>query len=228
MTELTLADVDRDEALGEAIAGLCGSTRAGFLRGAVLGSAAMLTALAAPAPAEAALDDVDILNFGLRFERLQATFYTQADELGTVGSMPPQRRRWAETLGAHERAHVKIIKQVLGPKAGPKPMFDFGEANETDANFTRTAVAMEDLTVALLTGVTPRMRDRRLIAALFGLLTVEARHAAWARHLVGSTPVPAAFDHARTLPSIDATLDRTRFIVGAPKMTAKRSPGFTG
>jgi ferritin-like protein len=229
MTELTLADVDRDEALGEAIAGLCGSTRAGFLRRAALGGAAMLSALAAPAPAEAAIDDVDILNFGLRFERLQATFYTQADELGTVAAMPEARRRWAETLGAHERAHVKILKAVLGPKAGPSPTFDFGEANETDANFTRTAVAMEDLTVALLTGVTPRLRDRRLVAALFSLLTVEARHAAWARHLVGTTPAAEAFDQSRSLASVNGTLDRTRFIVGAPKMTAARhSPGFTG
>ena len=42
----------------------------------------MLGALAAPAPASAAVSDVDILNFGLLFERLQATFYTQAEELG--------------------------------------------------------------------------------------------------------------------------------------------------
>ena len=84
------------------------------------------------------------------------------------------------------------------------------------------------LTVALLAGVTPRVHDRRLVAALFGLLTGEARHAAWARHIVGSTPVPEAFDHARSLGSVDKTLDRTRFIVGAPKTTAKRRPGFTG
>jgi rubrerythrin len=228
MTALTLADVDRDGALGEAVAELCGSTRAAFLRTAALGGAAMLAALAAPAPAEAAITDVHILNFGLRFERLQATFYTQADQIGTIAAMDAARRRWAETLGAHERAHVRILEQVLGPKAGPSPAFDFGRANETPANFTRTAVAMEDLTVALLTGVTPRLHDRRLVAALFGLLTVEARHASWARHLVGSTPAPAAFDRSRTLDSVNGTLARTHFIVARPKMTAQRDPGFTG
>jgi hypothetical protein len=228
MTELTLDGVDRDEALTEALAGLCGTTRAGFLRKAALGGAAMISALLAPAPAEAEITDVQILNFGLRFERLQASFYTQAQQIGTVATMPAPRRRWAETLGAHERAHVKILKQVLGPKAGPRPTFDFGEANETDANFTRTAVAMEDLTVALLTGVTPRVHDRGLVAALFGLLTVEARHAAWARHIVGTTPAPTAFDRSRTLQSVNGTLVRTRFIVAKPAMTARRRPGFTG
>src|SRR5215210_954652 len=192
MSELTLEDVDRDEALTEAIDGLCGSTRASFLRGAALGGAAMLTALSTPSEATAAITDVDILNFGLRFERLQATFYTQAHETGTIAKMAAAKKDWAETLGAHERAHVRIIKSVLGSKANARPFFNFGDATETDAAFTKTAVAMEDLTVA-------------------------ARHAAWARHIIGSTPAPTAFDRSRTLDSVQGTIARTRFIVTKPR-----------
>jgi hypothetical protein len=229
MRPLTLESVDRDEALLEAVSELYGTTRAGFLRTAVLGGAAMLSTLATPATAEASVSDVDILNFGLRFERLQATFYTQAEELGTIASMARAKQTWAETLGAHERAHVRIIKQVLGRKAGPSPTFDFGSANANDAAFTRTAVAMEDLTVALLTGIVPRVHDAGLTAALLGLLTVEARHAAWARHIVGSVPAPAAFDSPKTLKQVGGVLARTRFIAKQPKMTAKRRrPRFTG
>jgi hypothetical protein len=228
VTRLTLETVNRDEALIEAVAELYGTTRAGFLRTAALGGAAMLSALAAPPAAAARVDDVAILNFGLRFERLQATFYTQAEELGTIATMSGAKRQWARTLGAHERAHVKIIKQVLGPKAGPRPSFDFGEENATDAAFTRTAVAMEDLTVALLTGIVPQVEDRGLTAALLGLLTVEARHAAWARHIVGSSPAPAAFDEPQTLEAVRGALARTRFIVQRPKTTANRRPRFTG
>jgi hypothetical protein len=228
VTELTLQSVDRDEALLEAIAELHGTTRAAFLRTAAIGGTAMLSTLLSPPIASAKLTDVGILNFGLRFERLQATFYTQADELGTIADMSSRKQRWARTLGAHERAHVRILKQVLGPKAGPRPSFDFGEDNETDAAFTRTAVAMEDLTVALLTGIVPQIQDRGLTAALLGLLTVEARHAAWARNISGANPVPAAFDVPRTLESVNGTLARTRFIVKRPKTTAKRRPRFTG
>jgi len=228
MSQLTLDHVDRDEALVEAVAELHGTTRAGFLRTAALGGAALLSTLAAPPAATAKVCDVEILNFGLRFERLQATFYTQADELGTIGSMSEAKRRWARTLGAHERAHVRIIKQVLGPKAGPRPSFDFGDANATDAAFTRTAVAMEDLTVALLTGIVPAVQDRRLTAALLGLLTVEARHAAWARNIVGASPAPRPFDEPKSVDAVRGTLARTRFIVGQPRMTAKRRPGYTG
>jgi Ferritin-like domain len=228
MSELTLADVDRDEALLDAIGALHGTTRAGFLRTAALGGAAMLGTLMAPADASAAITDVDILNFGLRFERLQATFYTQAAEMGTIKTMPTPKQLWADTLGAHERAHVKILKQVLGSKAGPRPAFDFGKANESDAAFTKTAVAMEDLTVALLTGVTPRVHDRRLTAALLGLLTVEARHAAWARNIVHATPAPAAFDDPMTLNEVGGAVARTRFVVRRAKVNGDRSPRFTG
>jgi hypothetical protein len=229
MTERTLGAVDRDGALIEVIGELHGTTRAGFLRTAGLSSAAVLSTLAAPSAASAQVTDLEILLFGLRFERLQATFYTQADELGTIARMPAAKQEWARTLGAHERAHVRIIKQVLGPKAEPRPFFDFGEDTETDEAFTRTAVAMEDLTVALLTGVLPEIRDRGLSAALLGLLTVEARHAAWARNIVGATPAARSFDQPRTLSSVRGAVARTGFIVRQPKTAAKRRrPGFTG
>ena len=233
MTEdrkLALGDVDRDGALLEAIAALHGETRAEFLRRAALGSAAMLSVLAAPASAATTgQTDIDILNFGLRFERLQASFYTEADSTGTVGRMAARKQQWARTLGAHERAHVRIIKKILGDRAGPRPFFDFQGLTETDDGFTRTAVAMEDLTVALLSGITPRVEDRGLVAALFGLLTTEARHAAWARNIVKSTPSAHAFDEPRSLDDVARLVAKTHFIASTPRVRRRgRNPRMTG
>jgi hypothetical protein len=228
---LKLEDVDRDEALLETVAALHGDTRADFLRKAALGSAGMLAVLAAPPSASAAMSatDLDILNFGLRFERLQASFYTEAESMGTVGKMAARKQQWARTLGAHERAHVRIIKKILGDRAGPRPFFDFQGVTETEDSFTRTAVAMEDLTVALLAGITPRMHDRALVAALFGLLTTEARHAAWARSIVRTAPAANAFDDPRSLDRVGALVDRTRFIVSSPRVRRqRRRPRMTG
>jgi hypothetical protein len=229
--ELTLEQLDRDGALLEAFAAVHGDTRAEFLRKAAVGGGALVAALAAPPGSMAAerLSDVDILNFGLRFERLQATFYTEAESIGTIARMSPPKQRWARVLGAHERAHVRILKKILGDKAGRRPFFDFHGVTETDAGFTRTAVAMEDLTVALLAGVTPEVRDRRLAAALFGLLTTEARHAAWARNIVRTTPAAHAFDEPRSLDGVAAILADTRFIVSRPRLARRRRrPRFTG
>jgi hypothetical protein len=82
--------------------------------------------------------------------------------------------------------------------------------------------------VALLGGVTPKIRNRGLTAALFGLLTVEARHAAWARHLVKATPAPHAFDEPRTVASVSRAVARTRFVAAPPRTESGGKPRFTG
>lgn len=228
---LTIEDLDRDGALLETIEAVAGSTRADFLRRAAIGSGALLTALAAPAATPAArgkAQDTAILNYGLAFEYLQSGFYTEAESLGTVRAMSPERELWARTLGAHERAHVRIIKDVLGKKAVRRPFFNYRGVTEDPEHFTRTAVAMEDLTVALLGGQAPRVNDRGLRAAFFSLLTVEARHAAWARRIVGVRPVGSALDRPKTLAAVDRVVASTRFIVSRPKTAKRASPRFTG
>jgi hypothetical protein len=232
MNDLTLEELDRDGALQEGIAAVYGDSRADFLRKALVGGGTLLAALAAPPAFGARLskqNDTKILQYALNFEDLQSTFYTEAERVGTVGSMSQPKAVWAETLGAHERAHVRIIKKVLGDDATKKPFFNFHGNTETEAKFTRTAVAMEDLTTALLTGVTPALRSRGLVAAAFSLLTVEARHAAWARHLAGVVPVAAAFDRAKPVSEVDRIVASTHFISTlVPRTTGRSKPKFVG
>jgi hypothetical protein len=232
VANLTLEELDMDGALQEGIAALYGDSRAEFLRKAVIGGSALLAALAAPPIVQGdALkrNDVRILQYALNFEYLQATFYTQTEQAGTVAKMRRAKAVWARTLGAHERAHVRIIKKVLGKDATKKPFFNFHGNTESEERFTRTAVAMEDLTTALLTGVVPAFQSRGLIAAAFSLLTVEARHAAWARHLSGIIPVAAPFDRAKPVSEVDRIVASTHFISTlVPKTTAKGRPKFVG
>ncbi len=233
MSELTLAELDRDGAIQEDLADLYGHSRADFLRKAVVGGGALLAALAAPPSTMSAkrskANDVRIFQYALNFEYLQATFYTETERAGTIATMDKSHAVWAKTLGAHERAHVKIIKQVLGDAAGKKPFFNFRGNTESAARFTRTAVAMEDLTTALLTGVTPALHSRELVAAAFSLLTVEARHAAWARHLAGVVPVAGPFDEPKPVPEVDRIVASTRFISTlVPRTTSRRRPKFVG
>lgn len=228
--DLTLDRLDPEGTLLEVVERVQGQSRAEFLRSAAIGSGALLAAFASPTAAVAArVDETTILNYALGFEYLQATFYTETERVGTIARMDARKARWARTLGAHERAHVTILKQVLGRKAVRKPSFNFGGVTETEDGFTRTAVAMEDLTVALLTGQTPRVRTPALVAAFFSLLTVEARHAAWARRIAGFRPVGAALDQPKTLAQVDRVIRSTRFISTLrPRVQARRRPRFTG
>jgi hypothetical protein len=231
--ELTLEQMDRDGAIQESIGELYGYSRAGFLRNAVVGGATLLAALAEGPPVHGAsrskLNDVHIFQYALNFEYLQATFYTETERAGTVARMRPRKALWAKTLGAHERAHVKIIKHVLGARATKKPFFNFHGNTEEEDRFTRTAVAMEDLTTALLTGVTPAIRSRSLAAAAFSLLTVEARHAAWARHIAGIVPVASPFDRPKPVSEVDRIVASTHFVSTlVPRTTAQSNPKFVG
>lgn len=226
---LTLAQLDADGAIEEALDAAAGSTRAQFLRSAALGSAALLGGLSDTAAASRGpKQDTAILNYALAFEYLQAGFYTEAESLGTIRAMDAERERWARTLGAHERAHVRILKDVLGRRAAAKPFFDYRGVTEDPAAFTRTAVAMEDLTVALLGGQAPRVANQGLRSAFFSLLTVEARHAAWARRIVGVEPVASAFDPPKTLAQVDRVIRSTRFRVSRPRSEGRGSPRYTG
>jgi Ferritin-like domain len=228
--ELTLDVIDTDGALAEAVAGMYGESRADFLRKAAIGSGALLASLAVPPRAESQVDEVGILKYGLGFEYLQSTFYTEAERVGTIARMDERTATWARTLGAHERAHVAILKKVLGRKAIRKPSFNFGGVTESVEGFTRTAVAMEDLTTALLTGQTPRVRTPALVAAFFSLLSVEARHAAWARRIAGFRPVGPPLDDPKTLGEVDRVIRSTRFISTLRPQTRarRRRPRFTG
>jgi hypothetical protein len=225
----TLDQLDRDGALLEGIASVYGHSRAEFLRKVAFGSSALIAGLAlVPEAAAARRGDVSILNFDLVFEYLQSSFYLAAVREGTVRGMPPKKKRWAHVLGAHEIAHVRILEKVLGRNAVKKPFFNFRGVTESESAFTKTAVAMEDLTVALLAGQASRLSDRGLVAAVFSLLTVEARHAAWARRIAGFQPVARAIDEPKTIAEVDRVVRSTRFIASRPQIQTRGKPRFTG
>jgi hypothetical protein len=222
--EPTLADVDSDGAVTEALARLHGETRAGFLRRAVIGSGALLAACATPAAAAAGPDDHDvtILNFALALEYLQAAFYTEVDQLGHLSGPLAQQAR---VVGAHERAHVRAFRDVLGDRAIRRPRYDFRGATESGQRFAKTAVAFEDLSVAAYKGQAPRIHARNLLVPALAIHAVEARHAAWIRRLAGVSPVLSAFDEPISMPRTLRVVNATHF---AMTTGSRRSPRFTG
>src|SRR5918999_4023535 len=131
MTELTLETLDRDGALQEAIDRVWGGSRADLLRGAAVGGAALLGALALPGRSSAATpNDVDILNYALTLEYLQASFYTETERIGGLRTVPA--RRAARVLGSVERAHVRALRKVLGQGAVRRPFFNFQGTTEDE------------------------------------------------------------------------------------------------
>jgi hypothetical protein len=227
MTDLTLDELDRDGALQEAVERVWGGSRADVLRGAAVGSAALVGALALPEPGRAATaNDVDILNYALTLEYLQASFYTETERIGALKTVPA--RRAARVLGSVERAHVKALRKVLGRSAVKRPFFNFQGTTEAEQKFLKTAVAFEDLAVAAYKGQAPLIDSKEVLAAAISIHSVEARHAAWMRHLFGIVPANHAFDDAASRPAILEIVSSTRFIASTPETTGRGEPRFTG
>jgi hypothetical protein len=183
---------------------------------------------AAPAFAQSASKtDKSILNYALVLEYVQASFYTEAERLKTLKG---DTARQARTVGAHERAHVKALRDVLGRDAVKRPSFDFRGVTESPGAFRRTAVAFEDLSVAAYAGQAPRIDSTPYLIAALGILSVEARHASWIRRLAGKQPAARAFDEPRPRSEVLKLVEQTRFIESGarPSTTSKKKPRFTG
>jgi Ferritin-like domain len=224
-TDFRLDALDRDGALREAEDRIARRSRAGLLSGAVAAGAALAGLRPAAARAAVSANDRDILNYALTLEYLQASFYTEAER---IGALRGRAARAANVVGAVERAHVKAFRKLLGRAAVKRPAFDFQGTTDEQQAFLKTAVALEDLAVAAYKDQAPRIEADAVLAAAVGIHSVEARHAAWMRHMFGIQPAAAPFDQARPRPEIERIVASTRFIVSRPRMQAESRPRFTG
>jgi hypothetical protein len=224
----TLVDVDADGVLHETAAAALSGSRASFLRrslGAVAGIGALLAATDAQAATAETKNDVAILQFDLVLEYLQAGLYTEAERLG---ALTPATLAWARVVGAHERAHIQAIKGLLGRKTVPSPGFNYRNVTSDEQAFIKTAVAFEDLTAALLKWQAPRLDSRAIVAAAVTLHSVETRHAAWIRHIVGLRPATTAFDQPASQQKMAQLIASTHFTASKPKTSRKGRPRYTG
>jgi rubrerythrin len=219
---LDLIDLDVDGALAEAHDGL---TRAGFIVAAGAAALGVVAVSADDAAAALPASDVDVLNYALVLEYLQAAFYTEAERAKALSGRPAKA---AKAVGAVERAHVKAFRDLLGRKAVGRPHFDFQGVTERNDAFLKTAVAFEDLAVAAYKGQARRVRSRAVLTSALGIHTVEARHAAWMRYLNGNTPAASAFDLPRNRRQINRIVASTHFISGRPSTSGQSEPRFTG
>jgi hypothetical protein len=220
---LSLELVDAESAREHALDGDPASTRAELFKKTVLGGGTLLAggvliaglpkvALAAPS----ARQDRQILNFALLLEYLEAEFYTQAVANGTPTG---ELLEFATTVRDHENTHVEFLRGALGSAAIEKPRFDFGTTVTDEEQFAVTAIVLEDTGVAAYNGQAPRLR-RRTLPPSASIVSVEARHAAWIRHLVfgpryanrDQRPAPRSFDAAASMRRVVAAVEATGFI----------------
>lgn len=184
-----------------------GLTRGSFLMksaltvGAVYGTAAVSPFVAqALAQSEG---DVEILNFALTLEYLEADFYRQALELDLSGGV----QTFAEDFGAHEQSHVDALTQTiekLGGTPAEKPTFTFPMKDE--ASFLKLAQTLEDTGVSAYNGAAPMIESKEVLAAAGQIVQIEGRHAAAIRLQRKENPAPEAFDETLEMQAVLAAV----------------------
>ena len=178
-----------------------GMTRQSFmLRGAVTAGAVYglgaVTPFVGQAIAQDGGGDVDILNFALTLEYLEAAFYDQA--LRKV-SLSGDVKSLATTIRDNENEHVTALIgtiKKLGGKPVAAPGVDFGNAFKNQKSFLRLAQTFEDTGVSAYNGAAPAIESDEVLAAAGSIVQIEARHAAAIRLLNGRQPTAGAFDEA--------------------------------
>jgi Ferritin-like domain len=219
-----LTAVDVDCAIQET-AEAAGVNRADLLKraavggGAILGSSALLGMLPGVAfgasngrqASSSAAGDVAILNFALTLEYLEAAFYAEA--VGK-GALKGEAATFAKVVAMDEAQHVAFLKSALGMHAVKKPAFDFKGTTANQTTFLKTAMALEDTGVSAYAGAAPSISNKKTLAAALSVHSVEARHAAWVRTILGVSPAPQPFDAARTKAQVLKIVTGTGFITG--------------
>ncbi|GAB3999017.1 hypothetical protein GCM10028807_48070 [Spirosoma daeguense] len=135
---------------------------------------------------------VEVLNFALTLEYLEAEFYNRglASSNLIVGN-----EGWTtfQQIALHENAHVALLKSALGGAAIAKPNFDFtakGAFPDVFSNyrtFLALSVAFEDTGVRAYKGQAGRLIPfPDVLKTALQIHSVEAMHAAKVRYLNGA------------------------------------------
>ncbi|KAI9686004.1 MAG: hypothetical protein M1822_003987 [Bathelium mastoideum] len=181
------------------------------------------------------MNDVDILNYALTLEHLEATFYRQGvanfsssdfTNAGFNSSVYENIQR----IASDETTHVNFITSALAAANAPavaECTYAFGTASP--ATFLATASILEGVGVSAYLGAAAQIANHDYLTAAGAILTVEARHSAYLRNALGEAAFAQPFDAPLT-PDAVYTLAHG-FIVSCPPsnppLKVKAFPGLT-
>jgi rubrerythrin len=184
-----------DARAGEIAAGasMSGSTAALLALGAV---PIALGALAKDVYGQAPSDVLDVLQFALLLEYLEADFYQRG--VAATNLIDAADRTIFMTISGHETTHVQALQSLItasGATPISKPTFDFTAKGALAGfnfssgqyeTFKALAMAFEDTGVRAYKGQAPRLiNNKAALSAALSIHSVEARHASEVRRLRG-------------------------------------------
>jgi hypothetical protein len=186
-------------------------TRRDFFKALALagvGAAAGSTLMSRKAFAQDGGGDLEIANFALTLEYLEAEFYQLAVEAGVLEG---EALSYIEATLDHENQHVEaLIGLIEGAGGTPveKPEFTFPEgAFDSQASILELAATFEPVGVGAYLGAAPMIESPDVLAAAGSIAGVEGEHVVAINDLIGVVPpaneaFPAALTQDEVLAAV--------------------------
>jgi hypothetical protein len=143
---------------------------------------------------------VDILNYALTLEHLEATFYREglakfsSADFVAAGIPASSYTRLTE-VAAHEKAHVDFLTTALGTAATKECVYSFPSSSV--AEFLGVASILEGVGVSAYLGAARQIANKDYLTAAGSILTIESRHSAYLRDTSSQqklSPFPSSQD----------------------------------
>jgi len=161
---------------------------------------------------------VDVLNYALTLEYLEAEFYRQGNEADLLSGKAAD---YFQTIQTDEETHVMTLQDTitkLGMEPVPAPEVDYGESFASAESYLETAYIFENLGVQAYLGAAPSLfKEKALLSAAASIFGVEARHAAIIGQLQGKPAEGGVYKgpFETPLPRADVLQAAAPFIVAA-------------
>jgi len=129
--------------------------------------------------------DVDVLNFALTLEYLEAAFYEQGNAANLLSGT---EKDYLKKIQSDEEYHVTAITATIKKLGGTpvsKPGVNFGASFDSRKSYLTTSHTFENVGVGAYLGAAGFMKDKGVLQAAAGIFGVEARHAAVVGNLLG-------------------------------------------
>lgn len=139
-------------------------------------------------------DDLEVLNYALTLEHLEAAFYNMVNESGVLEG---DAAAYLQIIGDHENAHVDALTSAISAAGGTPVMarasynFDALGDMSTQEGILAIANVLEPTGVAAYNGAGKEISDPAILTTAGAIVQTEANHAAIIRVLIDPEAVPA-------------------------------------